>query len=499
MPRRDPAEGLFLFRAWDGVEIPDRGSFTFPDLAPPELDSRLFRIENRGSSPLAISNHESLVSGDAFRQIETPAAIVPPGGTTTLRVRFRGGEPGSHAGRVRIDSDQGRFRFDLSGTVRAPGARERPDAEPLFALSPTERSHWTPAPVTGYQPPPRCALANYSWTHTEDGALRYLWESFCAGAAGAAPPDPAVADRFPEWLNPAGSGSQNHALVVLGASALGHALLGDAARFDQAAEKALRVLALDLGPTGQGHMRHEAVGQYSGFWQGGIAAIALAGQRAPRGSSRGGEVLATARSWWRDHVAVLRKLRLPDGQVALVGARISGEPGYVDARVSLGAAVALQLADPMPYDRLHPWIRALVTANGEPASGASGPDGLNWREPREVAQRWIVLRALQRGALERVPADHPVRRLSHRDFAGRPAHVYRWSADGRIHTALPFVYGLGKPGVRWHVSWGPVAAHPGNVIRVEAGSQGGPNGKGPHKAPDSVQIPSGAEVLVPGL
>lgn len=498
MPRRNSPEGFALYRAWDDQEVPDGSSFTFPDVPLREPVSRLFRIENHGPSPLKVSNHQSLVSGAGFSQIETPAATVPPGGQTTFRVRFKRGAAGTFAGRVRVDTDRGRYHFRLAGSAGESAAPVPTTAQPLFALSPAERSVWTPARVTGYLPPPTCALTSYSWSGTEGGALKYCWDSFCFGEAGAGPPDPAMAQRFPQWFDPDGSGSQNHALVFLGAAALGHALRGQAAPYDQAAEQALRVLALDLAPGGQGHMRHEAVGQYSGFWEGGIAAMALAGQHAPRGASRGAELLAAARAWWRDHVAVLRKLRLPDGQVALVGARIGGGPGYVDSRVSLSAAVNLQLVDPLPYGRLHPWIRALVTADGEPSSGDSGPDGLDWREPREVVQRWIVLRAVQGGALKRVPADQPVRCLEHRDFAGRPANVYRWTANGRTHTALPFVFGLGMPGVRWHVSWGLVAPHPASVLRVEAGSEGGPNGKGPHRAPDSVRIPPGAEILVPG-
>lgn len=128
----------------------------------------------------------------------------------------------------------------------------------------------------------------------------------------------------------------------------------------------------------------------------------------------------------------------------------------------------------------------------------TGPNGkVNWRIPGDVSQRWIVLRAVQLGAIEPVPANHPVRCLSHHTWSGQPAHAYRWSASGRTHTALPWVYGYGKPGVRWHVSWGPVSPHPGNVLRVEAGTGGGtPSGKGPHQSPST--IPGTAQLIIPG-
>lgn len=487
---------IHVFRAWDSVAVPNGNSFAFPNTAVSTSISRLFRIENHGTSTLTLSNYTSLVSGTGFSQIETPSSSVPPGGQTTFRVRFLRGIAGMYFGQVTIynNSNQSPYVIHLA----ASAGTFPPPSQSMFVLSSQERSVWTPPDWTGYLPPPSCTLDSSYWGNGwEVGPLKYLWESFCFGQAGAFPPDPASAAN--QWFDPNGTGSQNHGPLYLGASALGHALRGNVADYDLAVEKALQILALDLQPTGQGHMRHESVGQYSGFWEGGIAAMALAGKYQPQGSTRGAELLAAARNWWRDHVGVLRRLRVSDGQVALVGARLGRLPGAVDSRASMSAAVNLQLIDPLSYTLLHPWIQSMVSSTGQPGNGFTGSDGqVNWRIPKEVAQRWVVLRAVHLGALEPVPTHHPVRCLAHRNSSGQPVNVYRWQAGGRTHTALSWIYGYGQPGIRWHVSWGPVSPYPGSVLQVEAGTEGGPSGKGPHPAPSSVQIPAGAEFLVPG-
>jgi len=338
----------------------------------------------------------------------------------------------------------------------------------LFVLSPSERAV--------FDPPPSWPV---EWgTNFEDYPLRNLYEAFDEGRA-VVPLDP---DAGPAgWYELDGRGSQNHSLLWIGVAALGYALADDVAQYENAATKARRLLELDAM---QGHMRHEAIGQYAGFWQGGIATMALAGLYAPDGSTSGPALLADARRWWADHVAALRALRMPDGQVLLVGARLPGETGDRESWMSLSAALSLQLVDPIPHGDLHPTIAALVTAAGEPGPGTGGVPVV-WHRPRHVSERWCVLRAVQSGALPRVAADHPP--------PATALEVFRWEAGGRTHVATPAPYGY-RP-ARWHASWAP-----GEVLRIELGETSQPpmTGKGPHPAPAPLGIPTGAApVLAP--
>jgi hypothetical protein len=332
-------------------------------------------------------------------------------------------------------------------------------------LTPEERILFTPPP---------------GWLEWGNNFVEYplknLWEAFDTGTA-VVPLDP---EAGPDgWLQPDGTGSQNHALLWLGVAALGYGLQGDSATFEVAADKCLQVLALD---TLQGHMRHEAIGGYTGFWGGGIAIMALAGLYAPAGSSSGPALLAAARSWWADHVSVLRRLAVPDGQVALIGARLAGLPGDEDDWSSLSAAVNLQLIEPRPHAELHSYIADLVTADGKPAPGTVGV-GVRWFRPRHVAERWVVLRAIQSGAIAPVSQSHPAPSIVQQ--------VFRWSDGSRIHTAVPLVTGF-RP-ARWQVSWAA-----GSVLRVEVGDDGSEphTGKGPHPPPQPVNIPAGAQQLL---
>ena len=339
----------------------------------------------------------------------------------------------------------------------------------LFLLSAEARVQFTPPPD----------WVNWG-TNYEDYQLRELWEAFDEGRI----PVPLDPDSGPAgWYEEDGVGSQNHALLWMGESALAFALADNAAQYENAAQKCLRLLELD---TIQGHMRHEAIGGYAGFWEGGIAAMVLAGMYAPAGSTSGPALLAAARAWWADHVAVLRALSMPDGQVALCGARMSGEPGTEDSWSSLSSAVNLQLIDARPWDQLHRTIRDLLTAEGEPAPGTGGVP-VKWYRPRHVAERWIVLRAVQSGAVQRPPADQPAPSVVQ--------NAYRWTAGGRVNIGLPRVVGY-RP-ARWHVSWTA-----GSVVRVEIGDASDvSSGKGltsnppGHLPPTTLNIPQDAEHL----
>jgi hypothetical protein len=365
-----------------------------------------------------------------------------------------GGTGGASAGSGGMDS----------GTSDAPDVPLIP-AESLFVLTPDERALFTPPP--GW----------VDWGNNfEDYPLKNLWEAFDTGMP-VVPLDPEAGPNG--WFQPDGAGSQNHALLWLGVAALGYGLKSDLATFEVAAEKCLQLLALD---TLQGHMRHEAIGGYAGFWEGGIASMALAGLYAPAGSASGAALLTAARKWWADHVSVLRRLSVPDGQVALAGARLPGEPGDEDAWSSLSPAVNLQLIDPRPHAELHAYIAALVTADGKPAAGSAGV-GVRWFRPRHVAERWVVLRAIQSGAIPQVSQSHPAPSIVQQ--------VFRWSEGNRTHTAIPLVTGF-RP-ARWQVSWAP-----GSVLRVEVGDAATVphTGKGPHSPPLPVNIPTGAEQLL---
>jgi hypothetical protein len=335
----------------------------------------------------------------------------------------------------------------------------------LFVLSDEERAIFTPPPEW------------LSWgTAYEDYPLRNLWEAFDEGEP-VVPLDPEAGPAG--WYELDGTGSQNHALLWLGVSALGYALAGNVEMFEVAADRCLALLELDAV---QGHMRHESVGQYSGFWQGGIAAMALAGHYAPEGSEIGCELLHAARGWWADHVAVLRELALPDGQVTLIGARCPGESGTTDSWMSLSAAINLQLLDPRPHGDLHPTIAQFLTPENAPRAVDSGVP-CRWYRPRHVAERWVVLRAVQAGTLPAVAPDHPLPALVQ--------DIYRWSEGSVIHTATEAVTGY-RP-ARWHVSWTP-----GEVILIEIGDDASVphTGKGPHVPPEPLTIPGLADLVL---
>ncbi len=115
---------IAVTRNWDGVAVPNGGSFAFPDpVAVGATDSRLFRISNTGNTNLNLTNATSLVSGACFSQIETPVTPIAPGGFTTFRVRLQCATSGMQSGSVTIrsdDPDENPYTFSLSGNVTAP-------------------------------------------------------------------------------------------------------------------------------------------------------------------------------------------------------------------------------------------------------------------------------------------------------------------------------------------------------------------------------------------
>jgi len=340
------------------------------------------------------------------------------------------------------------------------------EQDQLFVLSDAERELFTP---------PNPDWLEWGMAY-EDYPLKNLWEAFDSGTAVA----PLGLDNVPNgWFEPDGSGSQNHALLWVSVAALGHGLANEPDLYEEAAGKCITLLELDIL---QGHMRHEALGGYAGFWEGGIATMALAGLYAPEDSENGPLLLEASRRWWNEHIAVMRHLSLPDGQVALVGARLGGETGTVDSWTSLSPAVNLQLLDPRPHSELHSTIAALVTPDGKPAAGTQGVPVV-WHRPRHVAERWVFLRAIQSGALQPVPANQPRPKVVQ--------DVYRWSEGNVVQTAIEESTGF-RP-ARFQVRWSP-----GEVVTVVVGDHPDTphTGKGPHQPMQPVNVPNDAELIV---
>jgi hypothetical protein len=348
------------------------------------------------------------------------------------------------------------------GQLIAPENLFRLSAEERAIFTPPDQSWLNPSPFKGNVGPP----------------MKSAWDAFNTNSL----PDPSHLnpDRDSNvWFRPDGIGSQNHGMLHFGMSSLAWALNGNAANYDAAATKALQLLALDKL---QGHQRHESLG-YGPYWTGPAAAMAMAGLYAPAGSTKGPELLAAAREWWADHITVLRSIRMPDGQVGILGGRQNSpfDSGERDLWYGLYSGLIMQLVDPIPYSQLHPAISAMVTADGHAAGGRYGQSIVFWYRPLEGVNQWLVLRAVQSGALLPVPADHPMPAVD--------MDVYRWTANGRTYVASPSVCGYAP--WRWEVSWAP-----GEVLRVDlAEDPGGHVGKGPTRAPNSLHIPATATHL----
>lgn len=252
-----------------------------------------------------------------------------------------------------------------------------------------------------------------------------------------------------EWWEHDGRGSKNHGPWWMATSALGWALAGDQEASLAAADGCGRLFALQRE---HGHMLSEAVGDYAGGFHAGAGAAALwAGHIILERWGRG-ELLQDARRWVWDHMLCLDALRMPDGQVALVGARCSAdrEP---DSWHGIAAALAAQIMLPLPeYDSLHPILRTLVGRFGHP--GLMHPDSpVRWDRPRQ-AHRWLLVRASEAGLVPR-PASAEV--------ALPPpvaVDVYKWRDGGAVHVAVGGEID-GYPPRRHHAVWAP-----GELVRA---------------------------------
>jgi PKD repeat protein len=113
-------------RAWDGEEVPNGGSFTFPSSEVGKAVGRVFIIRNVGTGALELLDPSNLVHGDCFFQIDQdPVSPISPGGEAEFRVRFRCGVPGTSSGTVSIANDapgENPYQFSVFGTA-TPTAR----------------------------------------------------------------------------------------------------------------------------------------------------------------------------------------------------------------------------------------------------------------------------------------------------------------------------------------------------------------------------------------
>lgn len=354
----------------------------------------------------------------------------------------------------------------LRGGAEGEVFSQKIPANQLFVLNAAERKLFgTNPPATpgvGYEEQPLCNIFN----------------AFNSGKFPV-PLNPNVGPAG--WYELTGKGSQNHSILWQGECALAYALKGDKVNYEIAAKNCLKLLALDKQ---QGHERQESFGKYNGFWESAIASMALAGIYAPANCPSGPQLLADARAWWSSHIAVFRRLRMPDGQVAQVGSRSGGEPGTYDDWHGLAAAVTLQMIDPIPYASLHPTLAKLLTADGKPYTNPR-KCMVQWSGVGAANERWLVYRAFQTGAIVNPPANHPVPLVVQT--------MYKWTKNGRTYIATPKVTGY-RP-ARWQVSW-----KAGELCRNDVGD---PNGsqwgsKGPHlpPAPQKVVIPSTAKKIL---
>lgn len=318
---------------------------------------------------------------------------------------------------------------------------------------------------------------------SEDFPLN-AWDLWTSG--GPPPPAPPSDYRFHALIS---GGSRNHPPMINSTYALGAALgkhthPGARAAIDGCREN-LAVQRRD------GHVVDEAVTGYTGFHEGAVACMALAG-RAWYHLTGEPDLWLEAIGWWADHLEIWRKLRMADGQVLSVGARV-----HPDARNHASNAVfGVHLLDPLPYGDLVLWMRRLFTPDaGRGADRTGDLAAPGWDFDRYSWTRMILRardsKALPAGVIQRL-ADSRQPRLI------RP--LYRWSEDGFEHAAMPEIKGLGPR--QWWCRWRPgsLAGDAWRRIDYPSGERAAPHGepapwllpgRGPHESPTPIPIPRG--------
>lgn len=134
VPRPDVA----LYLDYDGSPLASGDTDSLGAADPGATTSTRYRITNTGDALLRILDLQ--VSGSCFSLVESPAASVPAGGSTTFRVRFQCAYPGSYTGSLSLwtdDPDENPIALNLTGVVRAatrPEIAIRHTEDPLFPL-----------------------------------------------------------------------------------------------------------------------------------------------------------------------------------------------------------------------------------------------------------------------------------------------------------------------------------------------------------------------------
>lgn len=108
-------------RSWDDTPVAPASTVIFDGSTPSGVPtSRLFEIENAGTSRLTLADPGGLVSGECFSLIELPPVELLPGESGAFRVRLRCETGGAKSGAVEIssnDPERPLFGFALEGNV----------------------------------------------------------------------------------------------------------------------------------------------------------------------------------------------------------------------------------------------------------------------------------------------------------------------------------------------------------------------------------------------
>jgi hypothetical protein len=116
------APQIAVYRNWDNVQVNKNDLVDFGDAEVGVPISRLFRIENHGDQTLSLNPYLGSQS-IGFSIITAPAMTVPPGGSTTMRIRLFTNEDGRYYGYVNIGSNDPvtpLFYWTVTGYVHGP-------------------------------------------------------------------------------------------------------------------------------------------------------------------------------------------------------------------------------------------------------------------------------------------------------------------------------------------------------------------------------------------
>lgn len=307
-----------------------------------------------------------------------------------------------------------------------------------------------PRPRITDDPRIAAALRGEGGLRAEDGPL-LTWERFQYEeplTLGRRPSDKVLRMGIGE------SGSQNHPPMRASAYLLCYLLAPGQRTADQRRDAdavAARAVEQFQAQREQGHKVQEAVTGYEAFHVGAAATLAIVGRVASTLSELWGPPLwQHALGWWADHLALLRALRCPDGQILHVGARSAVHEAPGERWQEVPPAIVAQRLDPLPRGELAPWIAALLDAEGRETAATHPGSSFGWLKPASVRPAVClrqVLRAVRLGAL-------PVKLLRQAAEGRRPRvceALYVADTAGQHHAAMLHLRG-GPKQVHWS-SW----------------------------------------------